>query len=371
MLLAKTSEAATSSGASAPTWLWIGFAVSVVFFLFLDLFVFHKGAHKVDIKEALWANVLWVAIGLGFGLIVLWELGSTSASEYYAGYLLERALSVDNVFVFAVIFAYFKVPPKLQNGVLFWGLIMALFMRAGFILAGSELIEKYDWVIYFFGILLIATGIRMATHDVGETDPSKNLALRFLRKLMPVSHEFHGEKYFIKPEDVGAHEEFDAGRKPGQKGIFGVLVATPLAAAILVVAATDLVFAIDSIPAIFAITSDKFIIYTSNAFALLGMRALYFLLADAMDRFIYLQMGLAVVLVFVGVKFMISEIYHVPIGASLGFIVLAAGGSIVWSLLATRGQGPLLPGEPVEDLSMEPRRDPLDRPPGFEDDEKS
>jgi tellurite resistance protein TerC len=260
--------------------------------------------------------------------------------------LLERALSVDNVFVFAVVFAYFKVPAKLQNGVLFWGLIMALFMRAGFILAGSELIEKYDWVIYFFGILLIATGIRMATHDVGETDPSKNLALRFLRRLMPVSNSYHGERYFIRPEDVAPDETFEAGRKPGDKGLLGMFVATPLAAAILVVAATDLVFAIDSIPAIFAITNDKFIIYSSNAFALLGMRALYFLLADAMDRFIYLQMGLAVVLVFVGVKFMISEIYHVPIGASLGFIVLAAGGSIAWSLVATRGNGPLIPGDP-------------------------
>jgi tellurite resistance protein TerC len=335
-----------ASSSTAPTWLWIAFGVSVVFFLFLDLFVFHRGAHKVGIREALWANVLWVAIGLGFGLVVLWELGGDSASEYYAGYLLERALSVDNVFVFAVVFAYFKVPAKLQNGVLFWGLIMALFMRAGFILAGSELIEKYDWVIYFFGILLIATGIRMATHDVGETDPSKNLALRFLRRLMPVSNSYHGERYFIRPEDVAPDETFEAGRKPGDKGLLGMFVATPLAAAILVVAATDLVFAIDSIPAIFAITNDKFIIYSSNAFALLGMRALYFLLADAMDRFIYLQMGLAVVLVFVGVKFMISEIYHVPIGASLGFIVLAAGGSIAWSLVATRGNGPLIPGDP-------------------------
>ncbi len=346
MLLASpTASSSAYSGPSAPTWLWIAFGVSVVFFLFLDLFVFHKGSHKVDIKEALWANVLWVAIGLGFGLVVLWELGGESASEYYAGYLLERALSVDNVFVFAVVFAYFQVPAKLQNGVLFWGLVMALFMRAGFILAGAELIEKYDWVIYFFGILLIATGIRMATHDVGETDPSKNLALRFLRKLMPVSNSFHGEKYFVKPDEIAPDETFEAGRKPGQKGMLGMLVATPLAASILVVAATDLVFAIDSIPAIFAITNDKFIVYTSNAFALLGMRALYFLLADAMDRFIYLQMGLAVVLVFVGIKFMISEIYHVPIGLSLGFIVLAAGGSIAWSLYATRGREPLLPGE--------------------------
>lgn len=364
-MLTAAASAATeaSTHAPAPTWLWVAFGVTVVVLLALDLFVFHREAHEVSFRESIKFNIIWLAIGLLFGLVVLAVMGGQSAGEYYAGYTLERALSVDNVFVFAVIFAYFKVPAKLQNGVLFWGLIMALFMRAGFILAGSELIEKYDWVIYFFGILLIATGIRMATHDVGDTDPSKNMALRFLRRLMPVSHEYHGEKYFIKPEDVGAHEEFDEGRKPGQKGIFGVLVATPLAAAILVVAATDLVFAIDSIPAIFAITSDKFIIYTSNAFALLGMRALYFLLADAMDRFIYLQMGLAVVLVFVGIKFMISDVYHVPIGLSLAFIVLAAGGSIVWSLLATRGQTPLLPGEPEENLEREPKTPELPKPP--------
>jgi tellurite resistance protein TerC len=183
---------------------------------------------------------------------------------------------------------------------------------------------------------------------VGETDPSKNLALRGLRRVMPVSNRYHGERYFVRPEDLSPDETFEKGRKPGQKGLFGVLVATPLAAAILVVGATDLVFAIDSIPAIFAITTDKFIVYTSNAFALLGMRALYFLLADAMDRFIYLQMGLAVVLVFVGLKFIFSEWIHVPIGLSLAFIALAAGTSIVWSLLATRGQEPHFPGEPED-----------------------
>lgn len=358
-----TASAPTSSGTTAPTWLWIAFAAIVVVLLALDLFVMHRGAHKISLTEALWANALWVAIGLGFGLVVLWQLGGELAGEYYAGYLLERALSVDNVFVFAVVFAYFQIPAKLQNGVLFWGLIMALFMRAGFILAGVKMIETYDWVIYFFGILLIFTGIRMATHDVGETDPSKNLALRGLRKLMPVSHEFHGEKYFIRPDEVGPNEKFDAGRTPGQKGLLGTLVATPLAAAILVVAATDLVFAIDSIPAIFAVTTDKFIVYTSNAFALLGMRALYFLLADAMDRFIYLQMGLAVVLVFVGIKFMISDLWHVPIGLSLGFIVLAAGGSIIWSLLATRGREPLMPGEPASNLEREPKTPDLPEPP--------
>lgn len=343
MQLASSAPAAASSAVSAPAWLWIVFAVSVVVMLALDLFVMNREGHRISLKEALWANALWIAIGLGFGLVVLWQLGGERAGEYYAGYLLERALSVDNVFVFAVIFGYFAIPAKLQNGVLFWGLVMALLMRAVFILAGVKLVESYDWVIYFFGILLVITGVRMAVHDVGETDPSKNLAMRALRRVMPVSDQFHGERYFVR--------------------LGGALTATPLAAAILVIAATDLVFAIDSVPAIFAITSDKFIIYTSNAFALLGMRALYFLLADAMDRFIYLQLGLAAVLVFVGAKFLVSDLWHIPVGLSLGFIVLAAGGSIVWSLLATRGQVPLMPGEPAENLERHPKSKTLEKPP--------
>ncbi|MFT4048878.1 MAG: TerC family protein [Solirubrobacterales bacterium] len=362
-LLASTSAATSSSGPSAPTWLWIAFGVSVVFFLALDLFVFHREAHKVSLKEALWSNVFWIAIGLAFGLIVLWQLGGESAGEYYAGYLLERALSIDNVFVFAVVFAFFAVPQRLQNGVLFWGIVMALFMRAFFILVGAELIERFDWIIFFFGALLIWTGWKMATHDVDEIDPSKNFALKALRRVMPVSHKYHGDRYFVRPDEVDPDEEFDAGRKPGQRGLLGSLVATPLAAAILVVAGTDLVFAIDSIPAIFAITTDKFIIYTSNAFALLGMRALYFLLADAMDRFVYLQIGLAVVLVFVGLKFIASEWFHVPIGISLAFIAVAAGTSIVWSLLATRGHEPLMPGEPASNLERTPKSPKLPEPP--------
>jgi tellurite resistance protein TerC len=330
--------------ASAPTWLWIAFGFSIVVLLAIDLFLFNRsGAHTVGIKEAIWFNVLWVAIGLGFGLVVLWQLGGEKSGEYYAGYLLERALSVDNVFVFAVIFTYFAVPQKLHNDVLFWGLIGALVMRAGFILAGAELIEKYDWVIYFFGALLIATGVRMATHDVGETDPEKNIALRGLRRVIPVSKDYHDQRYFVTTDQLGQGEVTE-GRKPFR----GKWIATPLAAAMFVIATTDLIFAIDSIPAIFAITTDKFIVYSSNAFALLGMRALYFLLADAMSRFIYLQAGLAVVLVFVGVKFLISELWHIPIGISLGFIAVCGAVSIGYSLWATRGDDPLLTGKHYE-----------------------
>lgn len=326
----------------AETWMWLLFGGLVVALLVLDLGVMHRGAHRVSLREALWANVFWVAVGLGFGVLVLLHLGRVPAGEYYAGYLLERALSVDNVFVFVVVLTYFQVPTKLQNGVLFWGLIMALFMRAGFILAGVALIDRYDWIIYFFGVLLLYTGFQMAVSDMAETDPSKNLALRALRKVMPVSDDFHGQRYFVR--------------------LAGVLTATPLAAAIFVIAATDLIFAIDSIPAIFAVTTDKFIIYTSNAFALLGLRAMYFLLADAVDRFVHLQTGLAIVLVFVGVKFLITDLWEIPIELSLGFIVLAAGGSIIWSLLATRGHTPLMPGEPEENLEREPRRPSLRDP---------
>ncbi|MFY9264970.1 MAG: TerC family protein [Solirubrobacterales bacterium] len=340
---------------SAPTWLWIVFAVSVVALLVFDLLIFHRDAHAISFREAIVFNVVWVAIGLGFGLVVFAVLGGRPAGEYYAGYLLERALSVDNVFVFAVIFTYFAVPQKLHNGVLFWGLVGALALRAIFIVLGAELIDAYDWVIYFFGVLLIATGIRMAVHDVEDTDPGKNLALRAMRRVVPVTTKYHHTKFFVHDDELGAGE-----RSTERKPFLGVWVATPLAAAIVAVASTDLVFAIDSIPAIFAITTDKFIVYTSNAFALLGMRALYFLLADAMKRFVYLQAGLAVVLVFVGVKFMISEWVHIPVGVSLAFIALAGAASVGISLWATRG-------EPSFEVLMETADGQIDIPPGDDD----
>ncbi len=323
----------TVSTAHAPTWLWIAFGVSVVVLLAFDLFLFHREAHEVSFRESIVFNVIWVAIGMIFGLVVLWQLGSASAGEYYAGYLLERALSVDNVFVFAVIFVYFHLPQRLHNKVLFWGLVGALALRAVFIVLGAELIERYDWVIYFFGVLLIATGVRMATHDVSEVDPSQNLALRGMRKFLATTHNYHDDRFFVRQSQLIEGEQID--RPP----FLGRWIATPLFVAIVAVASTDLVFAIDSIPAIFAITTDKFIVYTSNAFALLGMRALFFLLADAMKRFVYLQAGLAVVLVFVGVKFMLTDVWHVPIGLSLAFIALAAGVSVGASLWVTRGEG--------------------------------
>lgn len=336
-MLTAAASAATdvSTHAPAPTWLWIAFGVTVVVLLALDLFVFHREAHEVSFRESIKFNIIWLAIGLLFGLVVLAVMGGQSAGEYYAGYTLERALSVDNVFVFAVIFVYFHLPQRLHNQVLFWGLVGALVLRAVFIVIGAELIEAYDWVIYFFGILLIATGVRMATHDVDEVDPAQNLALRAMRRFIPTTHRYYDTSFFIREPQLAADETID--RAP----FMGRWIATPLFVAIVAVASTDLVFAIDSIPAIFAITTDKFIVYSSNAFALLGMRALFFLLADAMKRFVYLQAGLSIVLVFVGLKFMLSDVWHVPIGLSLAFIALAAGGSVALSLWVTRDQGSL------------------------------
>lgn len=318
---------------NAPLWLWIAFALAVVVLLALDMFVFHREAHEVEFREAIGFNLVWVSIGLAFGLVVWYVLGSTSAGEYYAGYILERALSVDNVFVFAVLFAYFKVPIELHNRVLFWGLVGALALRAIFIVLGAELIETYHFVIYFFGLLLVATGVRMWTHDISDVHPERNVALRALRRLIPVTHAYHGTNLFLRDDQL-APEERSATRKP----LRGIWVATPLAAATVAVASTDLVFAIDSIPAIFAITTDKFIVYSSNAFALLGMRALFFLLAGAMKRFAYLQAGLALVLVFVGAKFLLSELVEIPIEISLVTIVVLVGASVGFSLWSTRNE---------------------------------
>ncbi|HEV7918752.1 MAG TPA: TerC family protein [Solirubrobacterales bacterium] len=322
---------------NAPTWLWFAFAATVIVLLLLDLFVFHRDAHEIEWREAILFNILWVAVGLGFGLVVLAALDSTRAGEYYAGYVLERALSVDNVFVFAVLFTYFKVPLELHNRVLYWGLVGALALRAIFIILGAELIDNYHFVIYIFGVLLIATGIRMATHDVADVHPEKNIALRALRRLMPVTRDYHGAKLVVREKALEQHER--SSRKP----LFGRWIATPLMAAVVAIASTDLIFAIDSIPAIFAITTDKFIVYSSNAFALLGMRALYFLLAGAMKRFAYLQAGLAAVLVFVGVKFMLSEVVKIPIGLSLAVIAGTVGAAVGYSLWKTRG-------EPMDEL---------------------
>ena len=315
-------------------WVWAAFVAFVLVALALDLFVFHREAHEVSFREATVFSAAWVALGLGFGVLVLAFGGAERGGEYFAGYLIEKALSIDNVFVFALIFGYFAIPARYQHRVLFWGVVGALAMRAVFIALGAELLEAYDFVVYLFGTLLIVTGVRMGLGRSHAVDPDRSLALRALRRVIPVTPELRGGRFFLRRHQAPAQLR---GRP-----LLGRWVATPLLAALVAVETADLIFALDSIPAIFAITTDTFIVFTSNAFALLGMRALYFMLAGAMKRFVYLQAGLAAVLVFVGAKFIYSDLVgKVPVSVSLPVLALIVGVSIVASLVATRPSAPV------------------------------
>ena len=297
-------------------WIWVALVAFVLAMLAFDLFVFHRDAHVVSIREAGISTALWVTLGLGFGVIVWAWQGSSQASAYYAGYLVEYALSVDNVFVFALIFTYFAVPEKYQHRVLFWGVVGAIVMRAAFIAAGAALLEAFHVVIYVFGVFLVATAIRMARQHGHTIDVAQNPVMRLLRRVMPVSDTYHDQRFFIRH---------------GSK-----LVATPLFAALVAVETSDVIFAIDSIPAIFAITTDTFIVFASNAFAILGLRALYFLLAGSMRKFAYLQVGLAGILGFVGIKMLLTDLYKIPIGLSLAVIVAILGTAIGASIVKDR-----------------------------------
>lgn len=297
-------------------WLWVGVVGFIIVMLLIDLFVFQREAHEVSMSEAIKWSCFWVFCGLTFGGIVFLIGGSKPAGEYMAGYLIEKSLSIDNIFIFALIFSYFAVPLKYQHRVLFFGVLGALVLRAIFIVLGSAILENFAWAIYFFGALLVVTGVKLAVQKETEVHPERNLILRLVRRVSPMTPDYRGEAFVVK----------EAGK----------WIATPLLAVLIVIETTDVVFAIDSIPAIFAITQDTFIVFTSNAFAILGLRALYFVFAGAMGRFVYLKIGLAVILVFVGIKMLISDLYHIPIGLSLGFIALALTVSIVASLRATR-----------------------------------
>ena len=302
-----------------PVWAWVAFGAFVLLMLVLDLFVLHRDAKEISFREAAVLSTFWVALGLLFGILVWIWAGPTTAGEYYAGYIIEKALSVDNVFVFALIFAYFAVPVEYQYRVLFWGVVGALVLRFVFILIGAELLETYDWMVYLFGAFLIYTGIRMARHSNQEIHPERNPVLRLLRRVLPMTDGYRGQKLLVRERDK--------------------LMATPLLAVLIAVETTDVVFAVDSIPAIFAITTNTFVVWTSNAFAILGLRALYFMLAGLMQRFVYLSLGLSVVLVFVGVKFIWSDLFgKVPIWVSLPFIATVVAVSIAASLWKTHGK---------------------------------
>jgi len=299
--------------------LWGGFLAFVLGMLALDLGVFHRKAHVVGFREALGWSVLWVVLALAFGAGI-WALnGGEHGLEFLTGYLIEKALSVDNIFVFVVIFSAFGVPLAYQHRVLFWGILGALVMRAVFILVGTAMIERFHWVLYVFGVILVLTGIKLLVQRNQEIHPERNPLFRWFRSVVPAVAEYHGPRFTVV--------------KDGRR------FATPLLLVLVAIEASDLVFAVDSIPAVFAVTRDPFIVFTSNIFAILGLRAMYFLLADVVGRFKYLKVGLALVLVFVGMKMLLAELYKIPIGVSLAVVALLIVGSVVASLPGTPREG--------------------------------
>ncbi len=294
-------------------WPWIGFNFFVLAMLALDLGVFHRKAHEIHFKEAIALSAVWIMLAGIFNLLIYFWKGEQVALQFLAGYVIEKSLSVDNIFVFLLIFSYFKVSGKYQHEVLFWGILGALAFRAIFIAAGVVLIEKFHWMIYIFGAFLIFTGIKMAFEKDKEIHPEKNPVLKFFKKIMPVTPEYVDGKFFVKQA--------------------GKWFATPLFVVLLIVETTDIIFAVDSIPAILAVTKDPFIVYSSNVFAILGLRALFFALAGFMKLFHHLHYGLSFVLIFVGAKMLISEYFKIPIVISLCVILGALALSIVASLV--------------------------------------
>jgi tellurite resistance protein TerC len=301
-------------------WLWIAFNVFVLAMLALDLFVFHREAHEVRPTEAAAWSAVWVALAMLFGVGVWIFMGRETGLQYFTGYLIEKALSVDNIFVFVVIFSAFRVPARYQHRVLFWGILGALIMRGAMIAAGAYLIQQFHWILYVFGAFLVFTGVRLVTQDQHAIDPESNPVIRLVRRVMTVTDAYHGQKFFVRVQASGTSR----------------LVATPLFVVLALIEATDLIFAVDSIPAIFAITQDPFIVYSSNVFAILGLRALYLLLAGVIDRFHYLKIGLSIVLVFVGIKMLAADVYKIPVGVSLAIVLLTLSASIVVSWLRPR-----------------------------------
>jgi tellurite resistance protein TerC len=312
--------------------LWVAFNLFVLGMLAVDLGLFHRKAHVVSIKEAAIWSAVWIILALVFnvGILVWW--GRERALEFLTGYLIEKSLSVDNLFVFLMIFHYFATPREYQHRTLFWGILGALIMRAIFIAAGVALIERFHWMIYVFGGFLILTGIKMLLQGDRKVEPAKNPAVRLARRLMPITSDYEGQRFFVRKE--------------------GRIWATPLLLVLLVVETTDLIFAVDSIPAIFAITRDPFIVYTSNVFAILGLRALYFLLSGVLEMFRYLKVGLSFVLCFVGFKMVISDLYHIPIVVSLAVVASLLSASVFASVLikpahVARGEVPGAAEPPV------------------------
>jgi tellurite resistance protein TerC len=296
---------------------WIGFNSFVAIMLVLDLTVFHRKAHKIEFKEALAWSAFWISLAAIFAVIVYFWRGKHTALDFVTGYLIEESLSVDNLFVFLLIFRYFKVPSQFQHKVLFWGIVGALVMRFIFIWAGVALINRFTWIIYVFGAFLVYTGLKLLKSSDSDVQPDQNPVLRAFRKFMPVTKEYEGGKFFVR-----------------HRGLY----ATPLFLVLIVIETTDVAFAADSIPAILAITRDPLIVYTSNVFAILGLRSLYFALAGLMDAFHYLHYGLAVILTFIGVKMLLSTFFHLPTAVALGVVAGVLGLSVAASLIWPKKQ---------------------------------
>lgn len=307
---------------------WLAFNAFVLAMLALDLGVFHRRAHVVGLREAGAWSAVWVTLALVFNAGIWAYAGSGPALEFLTGYLVEKSLAVDNIFVFVMLFSYFAVPAAYQHRVLFWGILGALVMRGAFIAAGAYVLEQWHWVIYVFGALLVLTGIKMALKRE-QVELERNPLVRFARRVLPLTSSYHGQRFWVKQ---------------GAKW-----VATPLFLVLVLIEVSDLVFAIDSIPAIFAITRDPFIVYTSNVFAILGLRSMYFLLAGVVHRFAYLKYGLALVLVFVGTKMMLIDVFKVPTVVSLGVIATLIGASVVYSLYRAPRHAPAVAPAPAGD----------------------
>jgi tellurite resistance protein TerC len=330
-LAADTATDSNFADLTVPLWAWLALAGVIVVLLVVDLLLVHRTPHVISIKEASIESAIWISIGLLFGLIVIAWHGGQAGSEYYAGFLIEKSLSVDNVFVWAVIFSFFSVPRQYQFRVLFWGIFGALVLRAVFIFAGVSLIERFDWILYVFGAFLLYTAWKIARHDEEEeVDYEANIAMRLVRRLVPTTGEYDGQRLFTRQ---------NARR-----------VATPLFAVLVLIEATDVVFAVDSVPAVLAVSREPFIVFASNAFAILGLRSLYFLLGGMQGKFRYLNVGLGVILAFVGVKMLlIGEPFevHLPTFVSLGVIALVLTVSVVASILAERRDTAAREAEPV------------------------
>ncbi|PHY18966.1 TerC family protein [Caulobacter sp. BP25] len=308
-----------------PLWMWAGFVLAVIALLAFDLGVLHRKTREIGVRESLVMSMVYITLGLGFGGLVWMQLGATAGVEYLTGFVIEKSLAIDNVFVIALIFGFFAIPPALQHRVLFWGVLGVILMRGVMIGVGAALVSQFGWVLYIFAVFLILTGVKMLFSSGKPIDLNDNAVLKFVRRVLPVTDRLEGEKFFVKGVDS----------RTGKAAV----LATPLFLALVLVEIADLIFAVDSVPAIFAITTDPYIVYTSNIMAILGLRALYFALAAVLHRFAYLKQALAVLLVFIGGKIFVAdamgwEKFPASVSLSITFAILAAG--VLWSLWRTR-----------------------------------